>query len=54
MRAIDLLRDTSMPITDVAYESGWADLSNFLRTFRRDVGCTPGDFRRGGRKLLLG
>ncbi len=54
LRAIDLLRDTSLPITDIAYESGWADLSNFLRTFRRDVGCTPGDFRRGGRKLLTG
>ena len=54
LRAIDLLRDTALPITDVAYESGWADLSNFLRTFRRDVGCTPGDFRRGGRRLLIG
>ncbi len=54
LRAIDLLRDTSLPITDVAYESGWADLSNFLRTFRRDVGCTPGDFRRGGKSLLIG
>ncbi len=54
LRAIDLLRDTSLPITDVAYESGWADLSNFLRTFRRDVGCTPGDFRCGGKRLLIG
>jgi AraC family transcriptional regulator len=54
LRAIDLLRDTSLPVTDVAYESGWADLSNFVRTFRRDVGCTPGDFRRGGKSLLKG
>jgi AraC family transcriptional regulator len=54
LRAINLLRDTSLPITDVAYESGWADLSNFIRTFRRDVGCGPSDFRRGGKKVLTG
>lgn len=47
LRAMRLLRDTARPITDVAYEAGWSDLSNFTRTFRRDVGCTPGNFRRG-------
>lgn len=52
LRAVALLRDTGAPITDVAYDAGWSDLSNFTRTFRRDVGCSPGEFRRGDRKLL--
>lgn len=44
--AIALLRDTALPVTDVAYEVGWGDLSTFNRTFRRDVGCTPMQLRR--------
>jgi AraC family transcriptional regulator len=52
LRAIALLRDTAEPVTAIAYAVGWTDLSNFTRTFTRDVGCNPGDFRRGGKKLL--
>lgn len=52
LRAIDLLRDTRQPVTSIAYESGWSDLSNFTRTFLRDVGCSPGQYRRGDRRLL--
>jgi AraC-like DNA-binding protein len=52
LRAIDLLRDTRQPVTSIAYEAGWSDLSNFTRTFQRDVGCSPGQFRRGDRRLL--
>ena len=54
LRSIALLRDTAQPVTSVAYEAGWSDLSNFTRTFQRDVGCTPGEYRRGDRKLLQG
>ena len=52
LRAMTLLRDTAQPVTAIAYEAGWSDLSNFTRTFRRDVGCSPGDFRRGDKKML--
>jgi AraC-like DNA-binding protein len=41
MHALRLLRDTRQPVTDVAYDSGWADLSNFNRAFRREFGCSP-------------
>ena len=41
MHALRLLRDTRRPVTDVAYDSGWADLSNFNRAFRREFGCSP-------------
>ncbi len=46
IRAIALLRDTALSVTEIAYEAGWADLSNFTRTFRREVGCSPREFRR--------
>ena len=51
-RAIALLRDTRLPIIDIAYSSGWADLSNFNRAFRREMRCSPREFRRGDTKLL--
>jgi len=51
-RAIALLRDTQLPIIDIAYASGWADLSNFNRAFRREMKCSPREFRRGDAKLL--
>jgi AraC-like DNA-binding protein len=51
-RAIALLRDTQLPVIDVAYASGWADLSNFNRAFRREMRCSPRELRRGDAKLL--
>lgn len=52
MRAAALLRDTARPVIDVAYEAGWADLSNFNRAFRREFGCSPRELRHGSPKLL--
>lgn len=54
-RAARLLSDQDRSITDVAYEAGFNDLSNFVRTFHRAAGATPGQFRRlarGDRKIL--
>ena len=42
-------------VTDVALDVGFADLSNFVRTFGKAAGVPPGDFRRiarGKRKIL--
>src|SRR5262245_38879730 len=47
-RAVALLGDTTMPVPRSGYEAGWADLSNFIRTFGREVGCSPREFRRKG------
>jgi len=44
--AARLLLDTSRSVTEIAYDSGFNDLSNFMRTFRRAVGETPRDYRR--------
>jgi AraC-like DNA-binding protein len=53
--AARLLADDGRPITDVAYDVGFADLSNFVRTFHRAAGVSPRAFRqtsRGDRKIL--
>lgn len=49
------LADPLRPVTEIALEVGFADLSNFVRTFRRAAGVSPGQFRRaarGDRKIL--
>jgi AraC-like DNA-binding protein len=54
-RAARLLADPDRSITDVAFDVGFADLSNFVRTFRRAAGVSPRAFRRaakGERKIL--
>jgi AraC family transcriptional regulator len=44
--AVRLLLDTRRPVTEIAYDVGFQDLSNFVRTFHRVVGCAPGSYRR--------
>jgi AraC-like DNA-binding protein len=54
-RAARLLADEDRPITEIALDVGFADLSNFVRTFRRAAGVSPRGFRRaarGDRKIL--
>ncbi|MFP5022240.1 helix-turn-helix domain-containing protein [Pseudonocardia phyllosphaerae] len=43
--AKDLLRDRGRPVSAVARETGFSNLSHFYRTFRSETGMTPGDFR---------
>jgi len=45
-RAARLLADPRHAVTDVAFDVGFGDLSNFVRTFRRTAGVSPGRFRR--------
>ena len=54
-RAARLLADDDKPVTDVAYDVGFNDLSNFVRTFHRAAGVSPLKFRqasRGKRKIF--
>jgi AraC-like DNA-binding protein len=48
-RAARLLADGGRSITDVAYDCGFGDLSNFVRTFRRAAGVSPRGFRKAAR-----
>lgn len=54
-RAARLLAEHDCPVTDVAFDSGFTDVSNFVRTFHRAAGTSPARFRRaarGDRKIL--
>ena len=44
-RAMTLLRQTDRPVTDVAWDVGFASLGTFSRTFAAVVGCSPSEFR---------
>lgn len=49
------LADDDSPITDIAYDVGFGDLSNFVRTFHRAAGASPMRFRqasKGDRKIF--
>jgi AraC-like DNA-binding protein len=48
-RAARLLAEDERSITDVALAVGFADLSNFVRTFRRAAGVSPGRFAKSAR-----
>jgi AraC family transcriptional regulator len=47
-RARTLLRHTDLPIARIAYETGFASQSHLATTFKRNVGQTPGAYRRAG------
>ncbi|MCC5809632.1 MAG: helix-turn-helix transcriptional regulator [Ectothiorhodospiraceae bacterium] len=44
-RATALLRDTDLPITEIAFRTGWRSLGTFGRTFRDITGKNPGEIR---------
>ena len=53
-RAARLLAAGEGSVSDIAYEVGFGDLSNFIRSFRRAAGVSPRGFRRlarGERKI---
>jgi AraC family transcriptional regulator len=52
--AIEMLRDTSAPVTSIAYDAGFGDLSNFINAFRREVGCSPRQYRNAGPPIESG
>ncbi len=48
-RAANLLAADDRPITAVAFDVGFGDLSNFVRTFHRAAGMSPRRFREAAR-----
>ncbi|HEV7308149.1 AraC family transcriptional regulator [Ensifer sp.] len=45
-QACKLLAETDMPITDICFEVGYLNISNFNRTFLRQHKMTPSAYRR--------
>jgi AraC family transcriptional regulator len=48
-RAARLLADDTRSITEIALDVGFADLSNFVRTFHRVAGASPRSFRQAAK-----
>jgi AraC-like DNA-binding protein len=48
--ACDLLVNTDLPITEVCFEAGYMNVSNFNRAFRKQRGITPGRYRHLARQ----
>jgi AraC-like DNA-binding protein len=46
-RAAVRLRTSNHPISAIAFDAGFGDLSTFNRRFRRVMGCSPGAYRAG-------
>jgi len=44
-RAKTLLRDTNLPVTDIAFQTGWRSLGTFGRIFRDVTGESPKKLR---------
>jgi transcriptional regulator GlxA family with amidase domain len=44
-RAKTLLRDTDMPIIEIAFQTGWNSLGTFGRVFRDVLDASPGELR---------
>lgn len=45
-KASHLLRETDLPIMDVAFSVGFENFSYFIKRFREVLGCTPSQYRK--------
>ena len=48
-----LLVDTSKGIAEISYQSGFNNLSNFNRIFKKNKGCSPSEFRENYHKTRI-
>lgn len=53
-RAAGLLRDTDLPIIEIAYQTGWQSLGTFGRVFRDITGESPRTIRARARAAARG
>ena len=51
--ATRLLVDTSRSISEISFQCGFNNLSNFNRIFKRKKGCAPSEFRENYHKTRI-
>lgn len=44
--AKELLKSTNLTVTEIAGKVGYEDLNYFIRTFKKTVGMSPGQYRQ--------
>ena len=52
--AAQTLLATDMPITDIAFQAGFNNLTSFNRSFRKCTGCSPSEYRSRVREEQFG
>lgn len=45
-KSIEFLLNTNLPITEIAYEVGFGDVSYFIKTFKKLIGTSPSIYRK--------
>jgi signal transduction histidine kinase/DNA-binding response OmpR family regulator len=45
-RAADLLKQDAGTVAEIAYQVGFSDQAHFARSFKKQFGCAPSEFRR--------
>lgn len=45
-QAVRLLKDSSLPVTEICLDCGYNNMGNFLREFRKYTGTTPLQYRK--------
>lgn len=50
-KAKDYLRNSSMPVQDIAYLVGFKETKYFFKVFKKHVGVTPSEYRNGRNEL---
>lgn len=46
MKSSELLTETTLSITEIAFEVGFSNPSYFIDSFKREYGCTPNEYRK--------
>lgn len=53
-KACELLRTSSMSVTDIAFNCGFTDANYFARAFRKLKGISPSEYKKEKRKKISG
>ena len=48
--AMDLLHTTNLPVNEIASTIGFSDIPHFIKSFKKQTGKTPGEYRRKDKK----
>ena len=49
----ELLETTDMSVTDICQRVGFSDMSSLSRYFKREIGCTPSQYRKANQKIHI-